>query len=159
MCFVVGALRRAVLIHARVVLSADDFSGRKSHRFFFLFFLFLFLFFFPVVFSLWKKRRFSFRSEDGEYVSSLLEQLLLPFFHFQRLLISLFHSIHLSLFLSLVTRVSLSLRLSLSIFLSSSVLSFFLLSVYSGTQLLYIMPLSFIRERNTQCNRVTSNSR
>lgn len=84
MCFVVGALRRAVLIHARVVLSADDFYGRKSDQslfpsIFFLYISFSLLFY---LFSLEKRGDSRFDRRTEEYVSSLLEQLLLSCFRF-----------------------------------------------------------------------------
>lgn len=88
MCFVVGALRRAVLIHARVVLSADDFYGRKSDQslfpsiFFFFFYIYISFSLLFYLFSLEKRGDSRFDRRTEEYVSSLLEQLLLSCFRF-----------------------------------------------------------------------------
>ena len=117
MCFVVGALRRAMLIHARVVLSADDFYGRKSDQSLFpsiFFFFYIYLFFVVILFVLFgKKRRFSFRSEDrGICIISPRTAASLVFSFFQCLLISFY--------LAHYTYISLSLSLSL----------FFSLTVY-----------------------------
>ena len=139
MCFVVGALRRAMLIHARVVLSADDFYGRKSDQSLFpsiFFFFYIYLFFVVILFVLFgKKRRFSFRSEDrGICIISPRTAASLVFSFFQCLLISFY--------LAHYTYISLSL--SLSLFLS------YCLPLVWEHDLLYIMPLLFSRERITR---------
>ena len=149
MCFVVGALRRAMLIHARVVLSADDFYGRKSDQSLFpsIFFFFLYIPLFRCYFicSLWKKEEILVSIGGQRNMYHLSSNSC-----FSRVFVFSV-SINLLLSCSLHVHLSLSLSLSFSLLLSTSCL---------GTR--SVVHHAFVvqqREDHTQCNRVTSNSR
>ena len=142
MCFVVGALRRAMLIHARVVLSADDFYGRKSDQSLFpsIFFFFLYIPLFRCYFicSLWKKEEILVSIGGQRNMYHLSSNSC-----FSRVFVFSV-SINLLLSCSLHVHLSLSLSLSLSLFLS------YCLPLVWEHDLLYIMPLLFSRERITR---------
>lgn len=160
-CFVVSALRRAALIPSPSC-SFDQrffFAEGKATCFSFSFPILTFFLSFFIV-PLWKKRRFSILIGGQRVYRPFYEQLLLPFSIFQCLLISRL-SFYITVSLSLAHHTCIIMLYPSTIYLSLS-LYFFLhtLCAYSGTHnCLYIMPLSFTQERNTQCNRVTSNSR